>query len=372
MQRLVVKAAERRHHLGPVEAAGLLDGPGERLERDEPERGPSGVEPLETDLLPQREVRVLVALREVGLVRRPRDAFGDGSPRHRVVLFGDRAVRDVQLFRSKPELEGLLGERGPGARPRRYVHQVRVQRFQLPDDRGEIAGAGRHRFRGDDGQAREVRAVDAAPAHVHRVRRILLDDRDRLETRHRPGVHQGLHHRVVVFRPLRRRPVGADQPLESAREDRRAVRLRGDHRDAVSLGDRRRLDRDGARGRPGEEVDLVGGGEPLVQLDRPIGARPIVVHDHLDGQLGVGLLDENAATVVHQLRPLFHERPRPRAPLHGEGACDGHRPADLDLARLRADARARGWQQQEDRADHDGHADTESSRSAPHVRPSLE
>src|SRR5206468_3439487 len=114
VQRLVVKAAERRHHLGPVEAAGLLDGPGERLERDEPERGPSGVEPLETDLLPQREVRVLVALREVGLVRRPRDAFGDGSPRHRVVLVGDRAVRDVQLLRSKPELEGLLGERGPG------------------------------------------------------------------------------------------------------------------------------------------------------------------------------------------------------------------------------------------------------------------
>src|SRR5207244_2373493 len=161
VQRLVVKAAERRHHLGPVEAAGLLDGPGERLERDEPERGPSGVEPLETDLLPQREVRVLVALREVGLVRRPRDAFGDGSPRHRVVLVGDRAVRDVQLLRSKPELEGLLGERGPGARPRRHVHQVRVQRFQLPDDRGEIAGAGRHASAGTIGLPYLSATVDA-------------------------------------------------------------------------------------------------------------------------------------------------------------------------------------------------------------------
>src|SRR5207249_1499921 len=78
VEGLVVEAAERRHHLGPVEAARLHDGLRERLERDEPERRPSGVEPLEPDLLPQREVRVLVAPREVRLVRRPGRAFGDG------------------------------------------------------------------------------------------------------------------------------------------------------------------------------------------------------------------------------------------------------------------------------------------------------
>src|SRR5438067_2273692 len=58
VQRLVVKAAERRHHLGPVEAAGLLDGPGERLERDEPERGPSGVEDRKSTRLNSSHVSI--------------------------------------------------------------------------------------------------------------------------------------------------------------------------------------------------------------------------------------------------------------------------------------------------------------------------
>src|SRR5262245_43970004 len=51
VERLVLEPAQRGHDLGAVEAARLLDGLGDGLQRDEAERRPARLEPAQPDLL---------------------------------------------------------------------------------------------------------------------------------------------------------------------------------------------------------------------------------------------------------------------------------------------------------------------------------